>query len=112
MSEEENHGEAGVLFDRSQFDREDLQIPTVDGQTIDRIAIKFAGEVFLDRSDPADVALYNSLELGGDIQLLVTAKCSGTGAKLATDRGGELDVTVGGKGVRVVTLAAPAGAKK
>src|SRR3569833_1306251 len=51
----------GELFDRSQYDREDLAIPKVDGQQIDKIRVDFGGSIMLDRSDPADVALYNSL---------------------------------------------------
>lgn len=97
-----------ALFDRSQYEREDLQIPKVDGQSIDRIAIKFSGTVFIDRSDPNDVALYNKLVLQRDVTLMVEGRCSGTGAKGATDRDGELDVIVGEKSVRVTTVYIPA----
>lgn len=98
-----------TAFDRSQYDREDLRIDKIDGQTIDRISIKFAGEVFLDRSDPSDVAVYNALRLGKDVGLLIEAKCSSTGAKGATDRDGDLDVVVGTKGIKVHSLRKPAG---
>jgi hypothetical protein len=75
--------EAGqtAAFDKSQYDREDLQIAKIDGQSIDRIAIKFTGEIHLDRSDPSDVALYNELKLGRDVALLVEGRCNKTGAK-------------------------------
>jgi hypothetical protein len=98
-----------VLFDASDYEREDLQIARVDGQTIDRIAIKFAGEVHLDRSDKDDVALYNQIKLGREVLLTVEAKCSQTGAKGATDRDGDLDVVIGLKGLKVHTLRRPTG---
>lgn len=97
-----------ALFDRSQFEREDLAIDKVDGNPIDRIKLEFAGAVFLDRSAPADVALYNKLRLGHDVTLMVEGKCSSTGAKGATDREGDLDVVVGAKGVKVTTVYIPA----
>jgi hypothetical protein len=99
-----------AIIDHSQYEREDLQIPKIDGQSIDRISIKFAGEIFLDRSEPSDVAVYNALRLGKDVALLVEAKCSSTAAKGATDRDGDLDVVVGTKGLKVHTLSKPAGA--
>jgi hypothetical protein len=97
----------GALFDRSQYEREDLIIAKVDGNPIDRIALTFAGTVYLDRSDPADVALYNKLALGRDVTLMVEGRCNATGAKGATDREGELDVIVGQKGVKVGTVYVP-----
>lgn len=103
-------GEQAAAFDPSAYDREDLQIPKIDGQSIDRISIKWSGEVFLDRSDPSDVAVYNELRLGRDVALLVEAKCSSTGAKGATDREGDLDVVVATKGLKVHSLSKPAGA--
>ena len=96
--------------DASDYTREDLQIAKVDGQSIDRISIKFSGEVYLDRSDPSDVAVYNQLRLGRDVQLLIEARCASTVAKGATDRDGDLDVVVGTKGIKVHTLQKPAGA--
>lgn len=96
------------LFDESDYEREDLAIAEVDGNQVDRIAIKFAGVVFLDRSDPADVALYNKLRLGSEVTLMVEGRVSGTGAKGATDREGDLDVVVGQKAVKVGTVYIPA----
>lgn len=97
-------------FEAADYDREDLQIPKVDGHTVDRISLKFSGEVFLDRSDASDVAVYNALRLGKDVQLLVEAKTSSTAAKGATDRDGDLDVVVGTKGLKIHSLQKPAGA--
>lgn len=93
-----------TLLDRSQYDREDLAIPKVDGQGVDRIAVAFAGEIMLDRSEPNDVALYNKLTLGKDVELRVAGRVNGTGAKGATNREGDLDVVVGKKSVKVETV--------
>jgi len=107
--EQGNDEEKDGLFDRTQYEREDLQIPKIDGNTIDRIAVKFAGEVFLDRSSPADVALFNRLVLGHDVTLMVEGHCSATGAEGATDRDGDLDVVVGQRSIKVNTVYVPAG---
>lgn len=96
--------EGEALFDRSSFDREDLAIPKVDGQGIDRIAVAFSGEIMLDRSDPADVALYNKLTLQKNVELRVAGRVNGTGAKGATNREGDLDVVVGKKTIKVETV--------
>lgn len=108
--DEAKPGEQTTAFEPADYDREDLQIPKVDGQGIDRISLKFSGEVFLDRSEPSDVAVYNALRLGRDVRLLIEAKCSKTGASGATDRDGNLDVVVGTKGLKVHSLQRPAGA--
>lgn len=102
-------GETGPipLADRSAYEREDLAINKVDGQPIDRIKITFSGSVMVDRSEPADVALYNRLVLQREVTLMVEGKCSGTGAKGATDRDGDLDVEVGEKTVKVTTVHIP-----
>lgn len=99
-----------AAFDPSQYDREDLQIPKIDGQSIDRIAIKFGGEIHLDRSDPSDVALYNALRFGKDVAMLIEGRCNSTGAKGATDREGDLDVVIGQKSLKIHSISKPAGA--
>lgn len=94
----------GELFDRSQYEREDLRLDKVDGNQVDRISLKFSGTVFLDRSDPNDIALYRRLVLGRDVTLQVEGRCNATAAKGATDREGDLDVVVGEKGIKVTTV--------
>lgn len=109
LAETETKPPPNALFDKSEYEREDLQIAKIDGQSIDRIAVKFSGEVFLDRSEPSDVAIFNALKLGKDVALMIDAKCSATGATGATDREGDLDVVVGRKGLKVHSLTRPAG---
>lgn len=99
-----------TAFDRSQYDREDLQIAKIDGQSIDRIKIKLTGEIHLDRSDPSDVAVYNELRFGRDVALVVEGRINKTGAEGATDREGDLDVVIGTKTLKVASLRKPAGA--
>lgn len=94
----------GALFDRSQYDREDLQIAKIDGQTVDKIRIDFTGSIMLDRSDPADVALFNRIHLTGDCELRVAGKVSGFGGGYTTGKEGDLDAIVGRKTVKVTTV--------
>lgn len=90
-----------ALFDRSQYEREGLGITKIDGQPVDRIAIKLTGEVMLDRSDQADVAVFNKLALGKAVELRVAGVVQrSTGAK-ATGRDGDLDVIVGSKTLKI-----------
>jgi hypothetical protein len=93
--------EGDGLFDRSQYEREDLAIPKVDNQPIDKIAVKFAGRVMLDRSDPADVALFNKLVLGKEVELRCSGKVSRVGTGWATNREGDLDAVVGERQLHV-----------
>jgi hypothetical protein len=101
--------EAGTQPDRSQYDKPGLRLAKIDGKSVDRIAIKFSGQVMLDRSDPADVKLFRDLELGKqNVSLLIEAavdKASGSGA---TNRDGDLDVIVGSKTLRIHSLMRPA----
>lgn len=97
----ENTGQAAV-FDRSQYELEGLQIPKVDGEAIDKIAIKFGGRVMLDRSSLTDVAMFNKLKLGQDVELRISAKVSNSGgAGFTTSKEGDLDAVVGSKSLTV-----------
>lgn len=93
-----------TLFTVDDYNDPALAIPKIDGQSIGRIAVAFSGEIFLDRTTKEDVALYNSLVMGRDVELRVAAKVVGTGAKGATNRDGDLDVIVGKKSLTVKTL--------
>ena len=100
-----NSGRA--LFDASDFDREDLAIPQVDGQSIDRIRVAFSGGVWLDRANPADVALYRTLRLGRLVDLRVEVRVTGKAAKGATNKDGDLDVVAGVANCAVTSLHIP-----
>ena len=90
-----------AAFDRSQYEREDLQIPKIDGETIDKIQVKFTGKVLLDRSDPADVALINRMKLGHEVELRCSGTVSSVGAGFTTNKQGDLDVVVAQKTLKV-----------
>lgn len=94
----------GGLFDADRYKDPALAIPNVDGESIDRIKLSFTGSIFLDRSAPADVALYNKLRFGKEVTLAVEGRCNDTGAKGATDREGNLDVVVGRKSIKITTV--------
>lgn len=101
-------GEQATLVNPADYDDPELAIAKVDGNSIDRIALTFSGTVYLDRSDVADVRLYNGLKMGHGITLMIEGKTLAAGAKGATNREGELDVVVGTKGVKVTSVYRPA----
>lgn len=99
----------GQIFDDTDYEREDLQLPKVDGEGTDKIAIAFNGTVFLDRSSPADIALMRRMKLGQDVTLNVEAKVSAKAHKFTTSKEGELDAVVLQHSARVHTVYTPAG---
>lgn len=96
--------DTGELFDKSDYDREDLAIPKVDGEQIDKIRFAFSGSVMLDRSEIADVALFNGAKLGKDLELRISAKVAGVGTGFTTNKDGDLDVIVGEKKLKVESV--------
>lgn len=93
-----------AAFDRTQYELEGLQIPKVDGESIDKIRIDFSGSVMLDRSNEADVAMFNRLKLGKDCELRCAGTVSGVKTGYTTSKDGDLDAVVGGKTVKVSTV--------
>lgn len=61
-------------FDASVYD---LPIPVVDGLKADRLKLSLSGAVDLDRTSEDDLAWLESLKLGRDVQLTVTATVVG-----------------------------------
>jgi hypothetical protein len=90
-----------TLFDRSQYERPDLQIDNVDGQPIDRPRLKFTGSYALDRMDPAHVALFNRLPMGAELELHVRVRVTGVAARWAVDRYGDMEAVIGERGLTV-----------
>jgi hypothetical protein len=96
-----------TLFDAKKFDDPKLALPSVDGEGVDKIAVKFSGTVFLDRSDSRDVELMRRMKLGGDITLQVEGKCSKKGHGFSTNKEGDLDVVILEHAVSVHTVYRP-----
>ena len=61
-------------LDGSQYD---LPIPTVDGLKADRLRVTLTGTIDLDRTDPDDLAWFESFRLGRDFNLELVATCTG-----------------------------------
>ena len=102
-------GEQAAAFDKSEYDSPALALPYVDDQPIDRIAVKFAGTIFLDRSDPNDIRLFRTLKLGRERDLKVTVRVGQNSGGWVTNQEGDLDVVVGTKSLKVIGLDIPAG---
>lgn len=54
-------------FDAGAYDDPRLRLDYVDGKRVDRISIRFAGTVDLDRTNPDHVDLYRRLTLGKEV---------------------------------------------
>ena len=91
----------GELFDSSAYEREDLAIPKVDGEGIDKIRLAFTGSVMLDRSNPADVALYNRAMLARDLELRISGRVARVATGYTTGKEGDLDAVVGERTIKV-----------
>jgi hypothetical protein len=63
------------LFDPAPFT---LPIPKLDGYTSDRLLLTFGGSIELDRADD-HLRLLEAMNLGQDVELVVTARVSGKG---------------------------------
>lgn len=89
------------LFDPSDFDREDLALPKVDGHSIDKIALTFSGTVLLDRGNPDHVALFRRAKIDADLELWIQGHGSGVTTKPNTNKDGDLDVVVSTRGLMI-----------
>lgn len=86
---------------------EALSLPRIDGQSIDRIDVNFSGSIRLDRSDPADVALFKRLALGKEVDLRVVGVAAGKDARISYDEDGYPGETTARAKVKVTTLYRP-----
>jgi len=90
-----------ALFDRDAYQAPELRIDQVDGQEVDKIWLKFSGRVALDRTQAADVALFNRVRLGHELELRVAGKGSRVGTGYTTSKGGDLEAIVGERELRI-----------
>lgn len=86
---------------------EALSLPKIDGQTIDRIDVNFSGSIRLDRSDPADVALFRRLALGKEIDLRVVGVAAGKDGRISYDEDGYPGETTARAKLKITTLYRP-----
>jgi hypothetical protein len=93
-----------ALFDRSQYQKPELRIDEVDGQEVDKIWLKLTGRVALDRTKAEDVALFNRVRLGQDVELRVAGKGARVGTGYTTSKGGDLEAIVGEREIRIDTV--------
>jgi hypothetical protein len=73
----------------------------------DKLVVKFAGAVVLDRTDPGDQAIFRSLDLGHDVSLQIEGRCLRRAATQLTDREGELTGTKVEANVTVHSIYSP-----
>ena len=66
----------GQAFDTAAFE---LPIPRLDGQRADRVILSFGGSLELDRTSEEDLALIDSMLLGRDVKLTISANVAGKG---------------------------------
>jgi hypothetical protein len=100
--------EGDALFDRSQYETEELALPKIDGETVDKIRVAFTGSVMLDRADPADCDLIRRLALGRDVTLRIEGKPATLKYGYTTNKNGDLDALVLERKVKVETVYRPA----
>lgn len=89
------------IFDASGYD---LPIPRLDGHKADRLAVTFSGGVDLDRTSEDDLSLVDSLALGREVELRVTAVVTKKGFTLTAGKDDEPERTGYGVGLKVQSL--------
>lgn len=91
-----------ALFDPGAYDDPELAVPKIDGLSPDELAITFTGTIKLDRSSPADVALYRRISDGRELELRIAGTHAGSAGKVAEKD--ESNWIVGTKTVKVATV--------
>jgi len=90
-----------AIFDASSYD---LPIPRLDGHKADRLSVAFSGGVDLDRTSEEDLELVDTLTLGKEISLTVTAIVTKKGFTLNPGKDENPETTGWGVGLKVVSL--------
>lgn len=86
---------------------EELALPRIDGRDIDRMEITFSGTIRLDRSDPADVALFRRAQLGKEIDVRVVGIAAGKHVTVSWDEDGYPGETTSSAKVKLTTVFRP-----
>jgi hypothetical protein len=81
----------GELFDKTKYETEELALPKVDGEGVDKIAVKLNGTVWLERGNEEHVALIKRPRIGQTVTLLVEAEVGPPVPGYTTNRDGDLD---------------------
>lgn len=81
-----------------------MRIPGMDGYRADKIAVAFAGAVDLDRMSEDDLAFVESLTLGSQVELRVSAIVTKKGFTLSPGGESAADTTGYGVGLKVHSL--------
>ena len=90
-----------AIFDATSYD---LPIPSQDGHKADRLSIAFSGGVDLDRTSEEDLALVDSLVLGAEVELRITATVTKKGFTFAAGKDDGPEQTGFGVGLKVHSL--------
>jgi len=91
----------GRLIDPAQYEPEELQLPSVDGEHVDKIYVAFGGRAWLDRGSPEDCALIRDLRMGQRVTLMVNAVVGPAIPGFSTNREGDLDAVILGRKLTV-----------
>lgn len=108
---DEEAQQKGELFDKSRYETEELALPKIDGEGVDKIAAKFGGTVWLERGNEHDVALIREPKFGSTVTLLVEATVSPPIAGYTTSKEGDLDALFSGRRFTVTSVRRAAGAE-
>lgn len=84
--------EGNGLFDKSAYESEELALPKIDGEGVDKIAVKVNGRVWLERGSAEHVALVRDVKLGQEVTLVCRATVRMPVPGYTTDKEGDLDV--------------------
>jgi hypothetical protein len=101
----DDHDEdASALFDASQYETEELALPTVDGVSVSKIGLNVqGGMIWLERGNAEDVSLVRDLRIGQTVRLLVDVTVGVPKYGYTTNRDGALDVLYRARNVKVDT---------
>jgi hypothetical protein len=112
VGQQERHDEpeGGALFEASDYESEELALPKIDGEGVDKNAVKVSGRVWLERGSPEHVALVRDVRLGQEVTLVCEATVRMPVPGYTTDKEGDLDVISLTRHFAVTSVSRAAGA--